>query len=186
MGMGTGKKSYVVRMKTYWSIQKKKAWEHMQKTGFIESSPEFIDHEWMGDAYQWMMEQMKKRLPHYRGEVPIWLWPNRPDMRHSAHDAKGTEIVRLTIRLPEEKVLLSDFDGWHSVINNSFLSDTEFEFDYWKEIGLSKEESWERIFDLTRERDEEWRGKAEDMVLQGTTGRVPIDAVVKVENFIAK
>ncbi|EGL17525.1 hypothetical protein HMPREF9413_5385 [Paenibacillus sp. HGF7] len=72
------------------------------------------------------------------------------------------------------------------MLNNGFCSDNEQEdenFDNGK-LNITKEESWERIFDLTRNVDVEWTGNGE--WLQGTTGRIYLDKVKKVEHFITR
>ena len=66
------------------------------------------------------MQQMKQRLPNYRGEYPVWIWIKKPDMRHSGHFEGGTKCVRLTLEIDPKNVLGSDFDDWHCVLNNTF------------------------------------------------------------------
>lgn len=59
---------------------------------------------------------------------------------------KGTPIVLLTIEVPDNLVLLSDFDYWHCVLNDG---DIIFPIDdsavYSEE---EKQKSWENIFDI--------------------------------------
>ncbi|MED4403727.1 DUF3841 domain-containing protein [Metabacillus fastidiosus] len=177
-----------ITLKTCWSIQDKQAWAHALKVGYLEGNPDYICIEDFYDSYEWMKKQMRKRLPSYNDEQPIWLWLKKPDMRYAAHAERGTEIVRLTIELPEETVLVSDFDKWHIVLSEHFCSDTEEEDDLFEQekLEISKEESWERIFDLTRPRDPEWWGKEENAVYQAVTGRIYLDSIKKVEHFIAR
>ena len=72
-----------------------------------------------------MAEQMKKRIgnPPAGVDLPVWAWyqwegkRNRPDMRqHGRSSDKGVSIVLLTIDVPEEHVLLSDFDYRHRLL----------------------------------------------------------------------
>ncbi len=58
-------------MNRYWTNQTIEAWEHARKVGYLVGNPEFIWEEMLRD-YRWMMTQMKKRLPQYGGEFPIW------------------------------------------------------------------------------------------------------------------
>lgn len=97
-------------------------------------------------------------------------------------------MVRLTISLQEEDVLVSDFDKWHIVLNDTFCSDNELEDEHFEQniLYITKVESWERIFDLDRPRDIEWWGKSEDAEYQGVTGRIELSSIMKVEHFIAK
>lgn len=75
-----------------------------------------------------MAEQMKKRIgePPKGVIFPVWAWyqwegmRKRPDMRVHGRNwgEKGTPIVLLTIEVPDNLVLLSDFDYWHCVLND--------------------------------------------------------------------
>ncbi len=77
-------------------------------------------------------------------------------MRHHGRSSdKGVLIVLLTIDVPDEYVLLSDFDYWHVVLN-----DGELIFPYNENAVYSKEErqeSWENIFDYECTFDNEER-----------------------------
>ncbi|TKI55941.1 DUF3841 domain-containing protein [Brevibacillus antibioticus] len=171
-------------MATYWTLQTEIAWKHFKEQGYLEGSPA---HAMYPDEYQWMMKQMKKRLSNYRGEHPIWLWMKKPDMRHTGHFQEGTRCVRLTIELNKGDVLVSDFDDWHFVLNNWFCSDNEQEDSAFEKglLKISKEVSWERIFELNRVRDPKWHGDGE-RILQGTTGRIEIHHVKIVEHFVTR
>lgn len=85
------------------------------------------------EAYAWMVIQMGKRFP------------------------KPSNVV---LEVPDEQVLLSDFDNWHAVLNGYYLADGKNEAE-WKEnhkwfdsLPLSKKKiimkkSWEKIFNVT-------------------------------------
>lgn len=47
-------------------------------------------------------------------------------------------------------------------------------------------ESWEKIFDLEREVNEEWSGKKEEQLINATMWEVELEQVVSVKYFIAK
>ncbi len=175
-------------MRKYWSIQTLDAWNNAVNIGYLEGNPNHISFEDFEVSYSWMRRQMKKRISGYKNKQPVWLWLKKPDMRHSAHHNTGTKIVRLTLELKEESVLLSDFDKWHCVLNDDFCSDTELEDEDYREnkLAITKEESWERIFELDRTTDGEWWGNQENLILQGTTGRIALHAIMKVEHFIAR
>ena len=154
----------------------------------MQGNPDFLCYEHFADAYEWMKKQMQERLPGYSGEQPVWLWTEKPDLRSTKYAESGSEIVRLTIELPSEKVLLSDFDGWHMVLNDTFFSFNQKEHDafYRAELSLTKEESWKRIFDFETERDGDWFYSIEEIEYQGVTGCIGLDCIRKVEYFIAR
>lgn len=174
--------------KKYWSIQNELAWEEAKNTGYLVGSEKYIMDVEFADSYQWMMQQMMNKLKRYEQEWPIWLWLKKPDMRHSAHAMSGKKIVRLTIELEETEVLVSDFDKWHCVLNNSFCSLAREEDEEWENgtNAMTKAESWERIFDIVGNHDPELWGDPKDIRLQGVTGKIGLDQVKKVEFFVAR
>lgn len=171
-------------MRKYWTLQTREAWELAQRRGYLIGNQEYAMYP---DEYQWMIAQMKNRLVNYQGEYPVWLWLEKPDMRSTAHFKSGTKCVRLTIELNEQDVLVSDFEDWHCVLNDWFCSDNEEEDNAFEEglLEITKEESWQRIFELDRVRDPNWHG-TEKRKLQGVTGMIDLSQIKKVEYFIAR
>jgi hypothetical protein len=173
----------------YWTLQSLEAWDHFNKQEFMVGSTEFAG---FSEPYYWMMNQMKSRLDKYNGELPVWVWLKKPDMRSGGHFRRGTQCVRVELILNDEDVLLSDFLDWHCVLNNNYVSDNEQDWEdyiYAEDNGFDKEEiknkSWEKIFQWDRIREVEWEG-SEERVLQGVTGKIYFKQIVKVEHFIAK
>ncbi|MGR6760383.1 DUF3841 domain-containing protein [Paenibacillus sp. T2-29] len=167
----------------FWSMQTAEAWEVAKKAGYLEGKVKYASYS---EEYKWMMSQMKMRIHNYLGEYPVWLWVKKPDMRKTGHFRGGTKCVRLKLMLDKEAVLVSDFYRWHTVLNNSFCSDNETEDEafYNGELEITKEKSWERIFELDRETDKEWSGSGE--CLQGVTGRIYLENVLSVESFVTR
>jgi hypothetical protein len=161
-----------------WSILTEQAWEELQKKGRLEAKPCHVDKDYLA-AYTWMVSQMERRLTIPKPSVdtmPIWAWwqwwgdRRRPDLRAGRHLPKGTRGVRVELRVEKDRVLLSDFDLWHYVLNYWYLPKTEkdgesfekrlarvglsvFGCDHQKPLSHAKyrqdvERSWERIFDL--------------------------------------
>lgn len=174
-----------------WTIQHKIAYEEMLRTGTLRANPEYIFAEFFRGSYEWMAERMKERLGNPPADVvfPVWAWyqwegkRKRPDMRkHGRSSDKGVPIVLLTINVPDEYVLLSDFDYWHVVLNDGeliFLSDENKE--YTKE---ERQKSWERIFDYECSFESEERGYG--LSTQATMWEIKAEWVVKVEHFETK
>ncbi|BFH62610.1 DUF3841 domain-containing protein [Paenibacillus azoreducens] len=168
----------------YWTIQALESWEEAENSGYLEGNKDYLMYP---EEYKWMIARMSKRLPNYDGSYPVWVWLKKPDMRGNNHFEGGGKCVRLTLDLDPEDVLLSDFDDWHCILNNTFNAVSEDEWDkfYAGELQMTKEQSWERIFDLELQRDPIWSGDA-PRVLQGVTGKVTLDKVKKVEHFVAR
>nr|WP_237163495.1 DUF3841 domain-containing protein [Paenibacillus sp. BIHB 4019] len=159
-------------------------WSLFENQGYLEGSEK---HALFPQEYQWMMTKMNERLPNYSGESPIWLWVQKPDMRSSGHFESCTSCVRIRLELDDKEVLISDFDDWHLVLNDSFLADNEKEWDDYHlgKLSMSKEESWDRIFDFNRLRDPDWHG-TDSRCSQGVAGRIHISRVNKVEHFVTR
>ena len=170
-----------------WTIQHRAAYEEMLQIGVLRANSAYIFEEFFRDSYDWMVEQMKKRIgnPPEGVDLPIWAWyqwegnRKRPDMRHHGRSSdKGVPIVLLTIDVPDDKVLLSDFDYWHVVLN-----DGELIFPYDENAVYSKEErqkSWENIFDYQCSFDEE---RTIGLSTQATMWEIKAEWVLKVEHF---
>lgn len=162
-------------MGTYYTIQTDDAWREAQNKGYLIGKREYVYDDWL-KPYLWMISQMAKRVKEYNGEYPIWLWTTRPDLRRSAHLERGTKGVLLEMIIPEERVLLSDFQAWHLVLMDIPILSYE-------EENIDKEKSWERIFDFDYlMNDSEWGS----IDLQGVTGKVSIDEIKLIKEFIAK
>lgn len=128
---------------------------------------------------------MDKRINN--NSFPIWLWSTKPNLNDEGHFNKGTKAVCLTVEIPDNKVLLSDFDAWHCVLNNCFCSlmDEEDKLFEQGKLNISKEQSWERIFDLEQLRKSEmWRGN--DQITQDVTPVISKEQILNIEHFTAK
>ncbi|MCR6630694.1 MAG: DUF3841 domain-containing protein [Magnetospirillum sp.] len=162
-------------------------------------------------AYRWMAEQMGRRIgpPPRPRAYPLWAWaqwsgPNRrPDMRTGGHKPRGTQCYRLTLDVPQQQVVLSDFSDWHMVLNNGYLARSEAEADAFDAelaaAGIPKlsrdygaftarvEASWERVFDIDHASlHPAWNGSPETQSIQATFWRLGKDQVRKVERFTAR
>lgn len=170
------------KLTTYWTIQTKAKWNQAQKLGYLVGEFSFIDEDYK-EPYHWMMAQMKKRIPHYGGEYPVWLWTERPDLRESGYLERGEQGVLLKIELHFNTVLLSDFQAWHMVLNNSYMSLEEVTED---EVYPLEEirKSWELIFELNQLKASEMWGEPHH--LQGVTGKIKTGQIDVMKEFKAR
>jgi hypothetical protein len=99
------------------TFQTEDAFEELLSTGRIAPDPARAEPDF-ADAYAWMFRQMDQRLPT-RGDGALWLWAKirRRDLVSNCSRSRGK--VLLTCRVPRERVLLSEFDDWHRVLNGS-------------------------------------------------------------------
>ena len=151
-------------------------------------------------AYDWMASQLRLRVGHPPDKIvyPIWVWRffngtknPRPDLRTKCLLPKGTAGVLLELDLPEEQVLLSNFDAWHAVLNNHHhsLNDAEYEKNEalaavkgrnHPDLVMLKEASWQRIFDLSLIPD------PSTYAVQGVVWQVQIESIKKTTFFTAR
>jgi hypothetical protein len=201
-----------------WSILTQEAWNEMQRRGRLRASRRHASKEFVG-PYLWMAQQMERRLPGPRPNkdaMPIWAWyqwegaaRRKPDLRSGGYLPKGERGVRIECRVADDRVLLSDFDLWHYVLNYWYLPDTvkignAFERKLGR-IGLSFykydhqhplphgqyrreiERSWERIFDVN------WADPGHSIAspprkksIQATLWALTLDDVVSATRFTAR
>lgn len=59
-----------------WTIQYKAAYEEMLRTGVLRANSAYIFEEFFRDSYDWMVEQMKKRIGNLPDgvELPVCAW----------------------------------------------------------------------------------------------------------------
>lgn len=144
----------------YYTIQKLYAWEDAKERGYLTGNKAYIDEECFLSSYIWMMKQMAKRIKNYNNEFPIWLWLDTSNI--CFNELLNDEWVLLEINVSDEQVLLSNFEAWHFVLNN-------WDFDE-ENKTISKEQSWEYIFDKDKLKKFDYGFEKED--LQGTIGKV--------------
>jgi len=190
-----------------WTVQDMRAWARLQREGVLRGDGRHVP-AYYRDAYRWMADQMRLRLPPNFARFPLWAWCRwqglkqcRPDLRASGHLAKGLPGVRIELELPEDSVLLSDFDSWHCVLNRHFLSINDQEDDaFARELERAGVEwrwpypepfharvvsSWQRIFDLEAG-DAEWRGTLSERTIQATFWELAISQIRRVDMFRAR
>jgi hypothetical protein len=190
-----------------WTIQDMRAWAALQREGVLRADGRRV-LPYHRHAYRWMSDQMRLRLPPHRARFPLWGWYRWqgtkqcwPDLRASGHLTKGTTGVRIEFELPEENVLLSDFNGWHCVLNRSFLpinepedegftrdlekAGVEWRWPYPEPFHARVVSSWQRIFDLQGS-DAEWWDPPSKRSIQATFWELTIPQIRRVDIFRAR
>jgi len=121
----------------------------------------FADDEAFNNAYEWLVERMELKTPKPENVTwPVWAWHTnygaqmKPDRRRQMYSSYDQLDAILEIEIPDDEVILSDFDDWHCVLNNfAIMSDEEYE--NWEEkdkwdcpvyTDEYKLNSWEKVF----------------------------------------
>lgn len=132
-----------------WTIQTKEAHQRLLETGRLYGDWRRAERDFKS-AYKWLCAQMEQRGIRLKGRPPIWAWTHKPDMRIAAHSWRGKNgVVRLEIEVPDDQVLVSNFEAWHCVLNDHYLVTHDSElagmFDHPQH---EVEASWQKIFQL--------------------------------------
>jgi len=190
-----------------WTIQDMRAWERLHREGVLRAEGRRV-LPYYRHAYGWISDQMRLRLPPHRASFPLWGWYRwegpkqcRPDLRASAHLAKGAAGVRIEFDIADENVLLSDFNGWHHVLNRCFLpvdeqedeaftrdlekAGIEWRWPYPEPFHARVVSSWQRIFDLEAG-DPKWWGRPSERSIQATFWELTIPQIRRVDIFRAR
>lgn len=182
-----------------WTIKPMAVYEEIQTTGVYHCDfRKSFMRDWQ-EEYDWLIGQMRSRLgePPEGISYPVWAWylqdgqRKKPDLRKErwGNGWKGDRFACMEIEIPDEEVLLSDFDSWSVILLHGLLADTEAEYEQIKGqyLRLSKAErrayrdrNWERVFDLTPAENDWMRRGA---TVQATFWELKKEAIRKVWFF---
>lgn len=132
------------------TLQSPLVWSMLEQNKQVHADSFFSDLPEFHGSYEWMKGQARDKIeaPRQGGKDLFWAWAKfngkfAPlDMR--AFKVWKRPFVRIDLEVPSSSVLMSDFDGWHHVLNNiSCDSDDD------NEPQEAIERSWQKIFDLT-------------------------------------
>lgn len=100
------------------TIQAAPAYEVLRRTGRLEVDASLAEPEF-ATAYGWMIDQMNRRLATPTPSTPVWLWArtSRRSLWADVQAGGDHDEVLMQVTVPRGDVLLSDFDGWHNVLN---------------------------------------------------------------------
>ena len=206
---------------TLWTIQTEDAYKKLLKEGRLITNPKFsmlnLEIQYK-IAYDWISDIMRERIERKPLDAvyPIWTWYSylgkrkKPDLRFNSHQKRGTKSVLLEISIPNDEILISDFEMWHYPLNLWYIpvndeDDEEFDKKYSNArlklfcdcnmqnsdnsdafIALQEmKKSWEKIFIPDYEAQKRIES-GEKLELQATIWEIRLENVVKVQYFIAK
>lgn len=164
-----------------WTIQPLTLYDKLIENGTLYCDPKqdgfwgLISEEFRV-AYDWLAEQMRLRVgqPPKGVQYPFWAWAlidgvsKKPDLRRTEFNNYIGDNVVLELEIPDDKVLLSDEENWHYVLNDWYLHDVNDGEDKWDEVDAwfdnlpideqnsVKRKSWERIF-YKYDLDNDWK-----------------------------
>ncbi|WP_418790896.1 DUF3841 domain-containing protein [Phosphitispora sp. TUW77] len=186
-----------------WSVQPERLYEKLKIEKIVYCDPlqsELVIECGFGPAYNWLAEQMALRVgpPPTGVKYPFWAWHTvewkhqKPDLRRAEFRSYSGNQICIELEVPDNDVLLSNEDMWHIVLNNSYYGDCSNEQEYeaedkWfeslppQEQLQVKRKSWEKIFDVSSPRENEWDSHGK--YIQATFWALRLDQVVDVRYF---
>lgn len=142
-----------------WTIQPVEVINEIEEKGYYITDKEKIDNDFI-TAYNWITDKMKENIRNSDNiEYPLWAWHTydgkrkQPDLRNSGYAEKGTKMCCIEFEIQDDKVMLSEFDEWHIVLNDGYGFDNElWDKKYEHILTLSEEQqekekikSWENV-----------------------------------------
>ena len=105
------------------------------------------EDNYIREAYDWLVKIMRQRIPNSPENVayPVWAWCNNPELEDDIYHAgeKGDKYVALTLEIPDDQVILSDFDEWSCAIVNAPIW-TEEEWELYEGEDENPSSTWDR------------------------------------------
>ena len=188
-----------------WTIQPPEVFEKLQKDGRFVCDHRYEDvalWHYNDYAYDWLAEQLRQRIgePPEGVKYPIWAWHTmdwkhkKPDLRYGGYAKRGEKRILIEIEIPDDKVVLTDFDAWHYVLSDWYFDDagSKEEWDsihQWYDALPSdkqkevKERSWLKIFDISKY-ESDWMVRGRE--IQATFWELRAEQVISHRSFVAK
>ena len=189
-----------------WTMQPVEVYDILERDGVYRTDKEKIDMPEFLPTYDWLCKHLEQKDTKPESvKYPVWAWyrfdgiEKKPDLRHSCYGVRGEEMVCVELEIPDDKVLLTDFDLWHFVLNDWWLDTAMFKNGYTEEQydqnrkwfkALSpeeqlreKEKSWEIIFDIEAF-ENDWISKGQ--YVQGIFWEIKRENVRKIQRFTAR
>lgn len=182
-----------------YTVQPLEVVEEIKRNGyFVCSKEKSINYKDFYNAYNWISQEMlnRKILPFKENTLPVWAWylydgVNKLDLRRAGLGETGEKCCCLTLEVPDNMALLSDYNAWHFVLNNSWLdksrNEKEFEqlHDWYDGLDVPTRErlkldSWQRVFDVSPYKDD-WTSRG--YYVQATFWVITRDMIVEERIF---
>jgi hypothetical protein len=160
-------------------------------------------------SYDWIAGRMEEKIgPRPAPEVyPTWAYyqwygpdKKKPDLRYwgTRSFAASRTCALMTLEIPDEQVLVSDYDAWHFVLNGWYLGDEKRSDELWDIKNANKnwreyddypqwlknelEESWLNVFDFKKSR-ELLEYEEKEQVIQATFWEIKPEYVKSAVKF---
>ena len=110
-----------------WTIQSIEVYEQIQDHGVFHCDFAKSGFNDWSEQFDWLAQEMRARIGNPPDGVthPIWAWymwegiRKKPDLRRErwGNGWKGDRFVCMEIDIPEERLVLTDFDSWSIILS---------------------------------------------------------------------
>lgn len=144
----------------------------------------------MRKYYEWMYSQYKQRIGSQEKSL-VWCWDEIPEFYFEVdEDDEWNEEyeqrryrVLLILDVLEERVLWSDYEGWHAPLNDIKILTKEEEREAENGKIFNDTHGWEHVFDFEWFIKNEWSG---EIIKQGVFDVVDILDIKEIGYYNAK
>lgn len=185
-----------------WTIQTAAAYKELNEKGILRVPDELTDKDFRR-AYDWLVGEMCKRIgPPPKGvNYPLWAWHTsngehvKPDFKDVNYGEDGETMFLIEVEIPDEQVVLTDYNAWHYVLNRWWNDDSTCEED-WEErhawfdsLPIAEQKrvtvaSWQGIFNVTRFNLGKWRSNG--YWVQATFWELRKENIISVDEFVCR
>lgn len=150
-----------------WTIQPLHIWQQVENDGIYTCDPGLFSMPEFKTQYEWLAKEMSARIgpPPKAVKYPVWAWymqegkRDKPDLRKArwSYGPGDEDYICIELDVPDEEVVLSDFDLWSIVLLHALISENEedaaiLESCYESLPANQKEEykrkNWDQIFEI--------------------------------------
>lgn len=171
--------------KTLYSVRNGEEIDSLHNSGVLQTNPNLVNKDFK-KSYAWMASKLKKVHPVANIKYPLWAWEDKPTREEVLEGYTGDNLYIITFKIAPFKILGSDFQDWHSVLNNSYCAWSEKEFNNFEKRKLGPvtrdfliRKSWNRIFDYDNpKRDPDW---VAEKCIQFVFWELYLDEIVEIE-----
>lgn len=157
-----------------WSAQALDVYELIKDRGVYRMDPEKAScYEDFREAYDWLVREMERKVGKRPDGVlyPVWAYAvydgksREPDLYSLG--GPGEEFILFELEIPDDRLVLTEYDTWHYVLNKWFYCRVKDEEDFrsrndWfdalppEEKEKVMERSWQAVFDTELRDNGEW------------------------------
>lgn len=173
-----------------WTIQSPAVYDLLQKTGIYHCDPDLSENpeEAFRKAYAWMHAKMEIQIgPAPEGVTdPVWAWHTwvgnrrKPDFRTSLF-RNSMDCYLMEIEVPDDEVLLTDYNDWHYVLNEWWYHDEDPD-----EIWEKRNEWWWSLPYKERKESEMELLQKKDVSIQAVFWELRYEQILKIWFYPAR